>query len=182
MMKEKILIENLKKGDVDAYEYLFNEYYDWLCNYIFKLSGNRSLSKDVVQETMIKIWEKRHQIIIKTSLKAYLFKSCHNQFLQQLRKDKKKPDLLDKIRWNVIYDTYFEQKEEDIHMGFAVQKLEELIDRLPPKCKEIFIMNKLERRKYSEIAQDMGISIKTVENHMSKALRIIRENASILLF
>jgi len=102
--------------------------------------------------------------------------------LQQLRKDKKKPDLLDKIRWDIIYDSYLEQKEENTHLGATMQKLEELMDKLPPKCKEIFIMNKLERRKYREIAEDMGISIKTVENHMSKALRIIRENASILLF
>ncbi len=180
-MKEKILIENLKKGDVDAYEYLFKEYFDWLCNYIFKLSGNRSLSKDIVQETMMRIWEKKHQITIKESLKAYLFKSCHNQFLLQLRKDKKKHDLLDKIRWDAIYDTYLEQKE-DVQINSGLLKLEELIDKLPPKCKEIFIMNKLERRKYREIAEDMGISIKTVENHMSKALRIIRENASVLLF
>lgn len=182
MMNEKILVENLRKGDVVAYEYLFNEYYDWLCNYIFKLSGNRSLSKDIVQETMIKIWEKKHQITIRESLKAYLFKSCHNQFLLQLRKDKKKPDLLDRIRWETIYDSYFELKEDDDLIRASYNKLEELIDKLPPRCKEIFIMNKLERRKYREIAEDMGISIKTVENQMSKALRIIRENASVLLF
>ncbi|WP_246139851.1 RNA polymerase sigma factor [Flagellimonas hymeniacidonis] len=182
MMKEEILLENLRKGNVDAYEYLFNEYYDWLCNYIFKLCGDRSMSKDVVQEIMIKLWEKKGQLSIKGSLKGYLFKSCHNQFLQQLRKEKKQPDLLDKIRWDTIYESYFELKEDDAYFKSALLKLDELIDKLPPKCKEIFIMNKLERRKYREIALDMGISVKTVENQMSKALRIIRENASVFLF
>lgn len=180
-MEEPILIGKLKQGDIHAYEYLFNEYYDWLCNYIFKLSGNRNLSKDIVQEVMVRIWEKRNQIVINGSLRGYLFKSCHNQFLQHVRKERKQPDLLDKIRWNTIYDSYFEKQEDDTYATATRQKLEELIDKLPPKCKEIFIMNKLERRKYREIAQDMGISIKTVENQMSKALKIIRENASMLM-
>ncbi|WP_299487795.1 RNA polymerase sigma-70 factor [uncultured Allomuricauda sp.] len=181
-MEEQELIEKLKQGQIHAYEFLFNHHYDWLCNYIFQLSGDRDLSKDLVQDVMIKLWEKRKQINIKGSLKGYLFKACHNQFLQQLRKQKKQPDLLDKIRWDTIYESYFEQKEDDTYLKSTMAKLEELIDKLPPKCKEIFIMNKLERRKYREIAEDMGISIKTVENQMSKALRIIRENASVLMF
>ncbi|MEM9363472.1 MAG: RNA polymerase sigma-70 factor [Bacteroidota bacterium] len=178
-MNEQRLIGMLKKGEVQAYEYLFKEYYDWLCNYIFQLSGDRNLSKDIVQEVMVRLWEKRKQLSIRGSLKGYLFKSCHNQFLQELRKDRKQPDLLDRIRWDAICECYFEQKEEDTSL--VRPRLEELLDKLPPKCKEIFVMNKLERRKYREIAQHMGISIKTVENQMSKALRIIRENASMLL-
>lgn len=182
-MEEPLLIAKIKQGDIQAFEYLFDHYYDWLCNYIFKLSGNRNLSKDMVQEVMVRIWEKREKITINGSLKGYLFRSCHNQFLQHIRKEKRQPDLLDKIRWDTIYDSYFEKKEEEeAHAQAARLKLDELLDKLPPKCKEIFIMNKLERRKYREIAKDMGISIKTVENQMSKALKIIRENASVLMF
>nr|WP_299073172.1 RNA polymerase sigma-70 factor [uncultured Allomuricauda sp.] len=180
-MEDPILIGKLKQGDIHAYEYLFDHYYDWLCNYIFKLSGNRNLSKDIVQDVMVRIWEKRNQINIKSSIKSYLFKSCHNQFLMHVRREKKQPDLLDKIRWDTIYNSYFEKQEDDVYPKTARLKLDELLDKLPPKCKEIFIMHKLERRKYREIAEDMGISIKTVENQMSKALRIIRENASMLM-
>lgn len=181
-MEEQQLIEKLRQGDILAYEHLFDKYYDWLCNYIFRLSGDRNMSKDIVQDVMVRLWEKKGQITIKGSLKGYLFKSCYNQFLQQLRKEKKQLDLLNKIRLDTINDSYFEQKEDETHLKSPQLKLEELIDKLPPRCKEIFIMNKLERRKYREIAVDMGISIKTVENQMSKALRIIRETASVLLF
>ena len=106
---------------------------------------------------------------------------CHNQFLNYVRGNKKKPDLLDRIEWAAIYESYFEVKVEEDSFEGNLKKLEELLDKLPPKCREIFILNKLEKRKYKEIARDMEISVKTVESQMSKALRIIRENASILL-
>lgn len=180
-MEEQRLIKKLRQVEVGAYEFLFREYYEWLCNYVFGICGNRNLSKDIVQEVKVRFWEKKKEVVVRESLKGYLIKACHNQFLQHIRKEKKQPDLLDKIRWNTILDSYFERKEDDVLVKSAFLKLDELIEMLPPKYKEIFIMNKLERRKYREIAQDMGISIKTVENQMSKFLRIIRENASILL-
>lgn len=175
------LNRNLKLGHKVAYKFIFDEYYDWLCNYLFKLSGSRVLSKDLVQEVMIKFYEGRHKIKVETNLKSYLFTMTHNHFLNHVRSNKKKPDLLDRIEWASIYESYFEVKVEDDTFESDLRKLENLLDKLPPKCREIFILNKLEKRKYREIAQDMGLSIKTVESQMSRALRIIREHASILL-
>ncbi|MET1259871.1 MAG: RNA polymerase sigma-70 factor [Flavobacteriaceae bacterium] len=180
-MTEAQLIRNLKLGHKQAYRFLFDEYYDWLCNYIFKLSGNRGLAKELVQEVMIKFFENRHKIKVKTNLKSYLFSMCHNQFLNHVRSMKRKPDLLDRIEWAAIYESYFEVRiEEDVYEG-NLKKLDELLEKLPPKCREIFISNKLEKRKYKEIAKDLGLSVKTVESQMSRALRIIRENASMML-
>ncbi len=181
-MTDVQLKQNLKLGHKLAYKFLFDEYYDWLCNYLFKLSGNRSLSKDLVQEVMIKFYERRQKIKVETNLKSYLFTMCHNHFLNHIRGSKKNPDLLDRVEWAAIYESYFEVTVEDNTFESNLTKLEDLLDKLPPKCREIFILNKLEKRKYREIAKDMGLSIKTVESQMSRALRIIRENASVLLF
>lgn len=177
-MNDKILIEKLRRGDVEAYRYIFDEYFDWLCNYVHKLSGDSSISQDIVQNVMINIWEKRNRIIITTSVKSYLFKSCHNEFLQQLRKEKRNIDLLDKIRWETLFDVYQVDSfiEEDLHEE-QMSKLNQLLLKLPPRCREIFIKNKLEKRKYREIAVDMNISIKTVESQMSKALHFLKANA-----
>lgn len=172
-MNEQKLIRKLRKGKAKAYQYLFSEYYDWLCNYVFNLCNDRSLSEDIVQEALIGFWEKRRRILITTSLKNYLFKTCHNQFLQHIRDEKFQYDTLDKIRWDVIAETTL---EEDLY-DYKLDKLNKLIEQLPPRCKEIFIQNKLEKKKYKEIAFDMGISIKTVENQMSKALHFLRANA-----
>ncbi|UOY08332.1 RNA polymerase sigma-70 factor [Muricauda sp. SCSIO 64092] len=180
-MTDVQLKRNLKLGHKVAYKFLFEEYYNWLCNYLFKLSGNRSLSKDLVQEVMIKFYEGRHKINVETNLKSYLFTMCHNHFLNHIRRNKNRPDLLDRIQWTAIYESYFEVKVEDDSFERSLNSLENLLNTLPPKCREIFILNKLEKRKYKEIARDMEISIKTVESQMSRALRIIREKASCLL-
>jgi RNA polymerase sigma-70 factor (family 1) len=178
MMREQDLLKNLRSGDADAYRYIFSQYYEWLSNYILSLSGNRSLSEDIVQETLIAFYEKRNRLIVTTSLKNYLFRSCHNQFLQHLRKQKITYNHLDTIRWEAIAEVQMDYlKEEDSKMN----RLHLLIDQLPPRCRTIFIKNKLEKVKYKEIAIELGISIKTVENQMSKALHFLRENATSFL-
>jgi RNA polymerase sigma-70 factor (ECF subfamily) len=175
-MKEIELKNGLKNGDEIAYRVLFNKYYGWLCNYIFKLCNNYSLSEDLVQEIMVKLWENRNSIEIKTSLKSYLFKSCHNQFLQHIRKEKVKLDFIESLRWDVLYEVY---NEDDI-LEEKVNRLHKIINELPPRCKAIFMKSKFEKKKYKEIAEDMNISIKTVENQMSKALHYLRDHASSL--
>lgn len=175
MINESKLLERLSKNDASAYKLLFNTYYNWLCNYIYSLCNDPILAEDLAQETMIKFWEKRKKITVKTSLKNYLFRTCHNEFLQHIRKKKIKVDFLDQVRWDVLTAVYEEDKTPESN---RIEILNKLIDQLPPRCKEVFILNKMERRKYKEIANDLGISIKTVENHMSKALSFLREHAT----
>ena len=135
----KKLIKRLRQGKAEAYNYLFSEYYDWLCNYIFSLCEDRSLAEDIVQDTMTKLWEGRKKIHITSSLKNYIFKSCHNQFLQHIRKQKIQFDSLDQMRWDVIAEKTLEHENYD----YKINKLNKLINQLPPRCKEIFVKNKL---------------------------------------
>lgn len=177
-MKEQKLIKKLKKGDELAYKVLYDTYYSWLCNYIFKLCQNRKLSEDIVQDSLLNLYIKRKSINISSSLQHYLFRCCHNQFLQHLRKQKIKFDILDEIKWEAIaesMDTSKHQKEEKL------RQLHQLIDELPPRCKEIFVKNKLEKIKYKDIATELDISVKTVENQMSKALHFLRSHANMFL-
>ena len=176
-MEEQKLIQGLRKGTAKAYRHLFSEYYNWLCNYVFNLCNDRPLAQDIVQEALIALWQKRKTLIITTSLKSYLFKTCHNQFLLYIRNQKVQFDTLDKIRWDVVSEVAL---EDDLY-DFRMERLNMLIDQLPPRCKEIFIQNKLQKKKYREIALDMGISVKTVENQMSKALHFLRANATAFL-
>ncbi len=178
-MKEEKLLNKLKNGERSAYKYLFSEYYSWLCNYVFNLTKNKSLSEDLVQEIFMNLWEKREQLNIKSSIKNYLFKSCHNQFLQYVRKEKVRIDFLNSVRWEVLFESY-DNESQRLHEE-KLEKLNSLINELPPRCKEIFVKSKLQKKKYREIASELNISIKTVENQMSKALHFLKENATSIL-
>jgi len=179
-MNEDILLKKLREGDLSAYQFLFDEYYGWLCNYLFKLSGDHQLSEDLTQDTMLRIWEKRKVLIITSSLKNYLFKSCHNQFLMHLRKEKRNKSLLDQVRWEVVFDVYQEKLNTE-ESDSRFEKLQTLVEMLPPRCREVFIQGKLQNKKYRHIAEDMGISVKTVEAQMSKALSYLRQHAHLFL-
>lgn len=176
-MSERELRHRLNADDASVYEHLFAEYYDWLCHYVYQLSHDAMLAEDIVQETFIRLWERRGKTHITTSLKGYLFRSCHNQFLQYLKREKIPLSTLDQIRWDVLAESYAAEAEDDTHRH--ADRLDQLIDRLPPRCREIFVKHKLEQRKYREIARELGISVKTVEAQMAKALHFLREHAHL---
>lgn len=176
---DSILILKLKQKDEFAYKLLYDKYYQTLCNYIYNLCEDKSLSEDIVQDTLINFYVKRKKIKIKTSLKNYLFKSCYNNFLQYLRKKKIKFDDLDTIKWEVISNTMMQEKDDKEN---KLKQLHQCIDELPPKCREILIENKINKVKYKDIAKEKGISIKTVENQMLKALKHLRKMSKLILF
>ena len=171
------LAKSLKNGDFAAYEVLFKKYYAKLCNYVYKLEGNRSLAEDMAQETFAILWEKREQINSDLSIQGYLFKICHNEFLKHTRSKNKERAFLDQIKADTIYKVKVTESLEDDRL----EKLRETIEELPPRCKEAFVLSRFEKLKYAEIAEKMGVSKKTVEVHISKALNLIREHAISIL-
>jgi len=155
--------------DQDSFEKLFREYFPPLMSFAGKILQDEDEARDVVQKVFIALWEKRREIDLSTSLKSYLFTSVHNRSLNALR-DRKKfstaemPDVAG--GWDV---------SEQIESMELEGKIMEAIETLPGKCREVFELNRFDGLKYSEIAEQLNISVKTVENQMSKALRILRE-------
>lgn len=178
---ERLLIQGLTDGNQESYKVLFNQYYTWLYNYVYKLSNNSSLSEDLVQNVLLRLWEKKSTLRITSSLKNYLFRACHNEFLMHLRKQKKEYDALDSLRWEAIFEMY-NSEEEESQLDSDWLKLEKAIELLPKKCREVFKLSRLEQKKHKEIADILGISTKTVEIHISKALRFLKTNVSIFFF
>ncbi len=129
-------------------------------------------AREVVHLVFISLWEKREEIDFSKSVKSYLFTSVHNRSLNVIR-DRKKfsseevPDMAG--AWDVSAQIESMELEE---------KINEALGTLPEKCREIFELNRFDGLKYSEIATQLGISVKTVENQMSKALKILREKLS----
>ncbi|WP_298313066.1 RNA polymerase sigma factor [uncultured Aquimarina sp.] len=177
---EKLLIKGLIDGNTESYKIMFDQYYQWLCNYVYKLSNDSVLSEDMVQNVMLRLWEKKSSLQINTSLKNYLFRSCHNEFLMHLRKQKKEIDLLDKLKLETLFELYSEKEESQQEADWL--KLENAIEQLPKKCREVFKLSRLEQKRHKEIAEILGISTKTVEVHITKALRFLKTNVSGFFF
>jgi len=173
---EKFLIEELKKGSELAYGYFFRSYHKELCNYILAISGDYKLAEEIAQQAFIKIWDKRGVLYIRENgLKKYFFRMAYNLFIDSRRKGKKEFKLLEDLKqeaYSDVVDIDFKQFEQKLKL------VEGEIENLPEQCKKVFIMGKKEGLKYREISEIMHISIKTVEVHMSKALKTLRTQLS----
>lgn len=150
-------------------EYLFKTYYKRLFRVAYQVVNDESLADDVVQEVFIHVWKKREELNITTTIEGYLVKATVNRALNQLSKDKKMPkaeiqeDFTLYIEKNHLHENHFDQ---DVFQKLVHASL----DSLPPKCKSIFVLSRFEGMKNKEIAEHLGLSIKTVENQMTIAL------------
>jgi len=167
----KNLVENLKKGNKDAYAYLMDTYYHKLCIYAQSLSRDIYISEDIVQNVFLRIWEQHDKLKETYSIKNYLYQSIYNEFINQYRK--KNNLIAVETEYIKTLNTILEEDPKDIARLIALVKQE--IQLLPPKSKKIFIMGKQEGLTYLEIAEHLNISFRTVENQMSKAFAIIRK-------
>jgi RNA polymerase sigma-70 factor (ECF subfamily) len=159
-----------KAGRMDSSEFerLFKEYFKSLMAFSRRILGDEDDAREVVHQVFIKLWEMRNDLDLSTSLKSYLFTSVHNRSLNVIR-DRKKFSSEEVSEnpgeWDVSAQIEAMELEE---------KIREAIDGLPEKCREIFELNRFHGLRYNEIAVQLEISVKTVENQMSKALRILR--------
>ena len=173
MTSTKFFFEEIRQGNKEAFEDLYNTYYKSLCIYASSLCKNRDLAEDIVQNMLLNLWLKREKLEIKSSLKNYLYKSVHNIFINEYVKKKREETYLEKIQFEVLQESL---KEEEEHINEKLQIVNAEINKLPPKSKEIFIMSKHRGLSRNEIAEILGISENTVQSHISRALKRIREN------
>ena len=168
-----ITFQNIKNGDKSAFELLFKQYYEHLCNFAYQYLKEKAASEEIVQDVFFKIWEKKEELNIISNIKSYLFSSVRNQCLNQLKHLE--------IRDN--YKSHNEkviQENENIESDYLVEnelsaKINSVIEQLPVERQKIFKLSRFDDKKYKEIAEELGISVKTVEAQMSKALKFIRE-------
>jgi len=161
---------------------LFSDYYESLHRYAFTLLRDDDEAKDAVQSVFLNLWEKREHIQINTSPKAYLFRSVYHESLNYIRKQ----DVLKKHHAHAVAGQEDSQQQPfaSEEALFIREKIDKVLQELPPQCREVFVKSRAEQKKYSEIASELGIAVKTVEAHMSKALKLIRQvlRVFILLF
>ncbi len=170
--EEKKLFERIKNGDEKAFELLFYKYYGHLCVYAAKIISDETSAEEIVQDLFVKLWEKRQQLLIETSINNYLFRSVKNLCFNYIQHNKTKIQHAK----NVLSETESNFSDDDSYPEIDLAlRIEESINSLPGKRKEIFRLSRQEGLKYHEIAEKLNISIKTVETQMSLAIKSLRE-------
>lgn len=173
LLSDQEIVDALHANDKGVFEQAFRFYYQRLCNYACNIVDDMDEAEEVVQQLFLNVWEKRMQIEINTSLKSYLYRAAHNACLNKLKQTKVRKLYADEQIQ--ITGTGYEHTSQTILKTELEKQIDKAINTLPEQCRLVFKLSRFEEMKYAEIATHLGISIKTVENHMGKALKIMRE-------
>ena len=171
--------QRLKAGDKTVLKELFEAHYEQVCAAIYRLIGNRATTEDLAQQVFIRLWEKRNTIEIVTSPGAYLHRMAINEALACLRSKKNTP--FSEITGSTPFAPQRDAGQSYLY-GELEEQIRQAVDALPPRCRAVFVLSRFEEKSYREIAQELGISKKTVEHQMGKALRVLREKLKPYLY
>ncbi len=179
------LIVKLQKGDVEAFDLLYEKYSVKLYSFGLKYLRSASEAEELVQSVFLKLWENHKQLNKELSFKSYLFTIAYNDICKLFRKRK----YLQKFITESIHENSGTSSEtqEGIDYQSALNRVQQLIDKLPERQKEIFRKSRLEGKPSKEIAEEMKLSPGTVDNYISEALKFIRgrlrkEDLALILF
>lgn len=157
--------------DDAAFEQLFKAHYKALHVYVNTMIRDEEMAEEIVQNRFMKFWEKRELLDIQTSVKAYLYKCVHNDTLNFLKHEKVK---IRHQNFTMHSTVESEPASHRVELNELASRIHGAMEDLPEQCRLIFHMSRFEELKYREIADQLGLSIKTVETQMGKALRILR--------
>ncbi len=173
------LLKLIKLGDEKAFRIIFNSYFPRLLAFSKEYVNDTEVAKNLVQESFLKLWENRQTLKEESNLKAFLFQVLRNSSLNYLKAEKVKQKYEERLKhsYNEMVLNYGALKQLDFDV-VSFNELTEIIDKtireLPPQCKRVFELSRYQSLKNREIAEKLGISVKAVEGHMSKALKQLR--------
>jgi RNA polymerase sigma-70 factor (ECF subfamily) len=164
------LICRLKAGDESVMTVIYKTYWEPLFVTAFNLFKDKEACEDIIQEIFIKLWDRRAKIEISVSLKAYLYASMRYEVYRQIRSGKVSETLFDGLQHRLQASS----PQHDLEHKELVAQVTDIVEKLPAKCKEVYKLSREEQLSHKEISEKLNISTKTVENHLTKALHVLR--------
>jgi RNA polymerase sigma-70 factor (ECF subfamily) len=164
------LLEQLRQDNEVALDIIFKKYWQPLFISAFNLLKDKATCEDIIQDIFIRVWDRRYEIEIRTSLKAYLFASMRYEVFRQIKVGNARADIFEGM------DQVFEEPSpyEDLVHKELLAKVDLVIESLPDKCREVYRLSREEQLSHKEISEKLNISPKTVETHITKALKHMR--------
>jgi RNA polymerase sigma-70 factor (ECF subfamily) len=169
---EKMLVGQMKNDDARAFDQLFRKYSPRLFRFAFSLQKSNEDAREIVQETFYRIWTRRHELDVEKSFKSFVFTISYNLIVDQLRLR-----LKDQEYRRFIYRKFnLDQEPPPIKADYEIlyRQIDQAIEELPEKRKAVFILSRRRGMSHREIADEMGISVKTVENQINLSLKHLR--------
>jgi len=166
-------IEMALGGHQESFGMIFKTWYPPLCSYAATFVRDRDEAEEIVQNSFIAVWEKRVELRIESSLKSYLYRAVRNACLNRIKHEKIRAGYV-AVKKAAAPSTA--EPADGVYFADELQRrIATALDKLPTQCRLVFEMSRYGELKYSEIAEKLGISVKTVENQMGKALRLMRD-------
>lgn len=170
--QELQLLQALQAGQDTALDALFKAHYSYLCQSVYRVLADKHIAEDLVQEVFYELWRKRQTLNIKQGFRPYLRRAAINKTLNYIRAQKLVVD--DESAMPIHLSSHTASAQEDMQAGELKEQIKNAIDQLPERCRLIFTLSRHENMSNKDIAQHLGISIKTVENQMTKALKLLK--------
>ena len=170
-LSDEELYMRVKEDDREALRVLFYRHFKTSVAIGIRMVGEEDAGKDVAQQVFIRLWEKRTGLEIAGSMLAYIKRMTINEALAQRRTSVRRQELGEHVHTQVVS---LPEGENRIREEQMQQQIDKAVDALPDKCREVFKLSRFEDLSYKEISATLNISIKTVENHMGRALRELR--------
>lgn len=167
------IVPQIAQGNRSAFESLFKSHYSNLCGYAVKYVWELDQAEEIVQDLFFNLWNKRSDLYISSSIESYLFRAVRNACLNYLKHKKVRENYASNVKGS--YNPGQGLDDNPVETLELQKKIEDSIEVMPPERKKIFMMSRYDGLKYKEIAEKLGISVKTVEAQMGKALKFLRE-------
>jgi len=173
MIGDSEIIRRIKQGDAGQFESLFRSSYVSLVRYAKTLVKDHDTAEEIVQDLFFRLWQDKEKITIESSLNGYLFRAVHNRSLHWIEHNRVVEKHAREAEYNQPQNV--ENPSEIIQYKELQSKIAKILAQLPERCGRIFYMNRFEGLKYTEIAEKLSVSVKTVEANMGKALKEFRK-------
>jgi RNA polymerase sigma-70 factor (ECF subfamily) len=169
---EELMLE-IKADNMFAFDVLYNKYCKRVYKFGYSILKSQEESENLMQDVFLSLWENRQKVKKDSSIKSYVFTITYNSAVSIIRKKAKESEFVEYLK--SLQEISEEPVNVELEYNELADKLDEIIKGLPQRQKEVYLLHRIEGLKYSEIAKRLNISVNTIENHMSRALKTIRE-------